>query len=404
MPPIWSNLSRSSSRTDIPSLSSSLPSNLPPPTQRTNSEANGPSKIEIEPETQNVILRGLPGDSTPYTLRGLVKLQLSHSIEFKDITIHISGKCKTSIHEKHRTSTISDTHMLIDDKKSVLTKAGKHHQTLGAGMHTFPFEFDLQSELPASLQLINGSANIKYKLKAHAYRPHAFQKEFTDQIPINLIHGLPSEALEFSQTLDIENTWPQKIMYAITLPHKVFAAGESIPISIKFTPLMKGVKVSQLTTIIKEYSETLGKIARQDDSRMVSTARHQFSADGEPIPIEMPLFRRADSQTASTPPSRSVPSSPASRPVSGSNLEPVRSLDLSRPSTPGGESSTGAHRPSRRAMIGWSDNDPRLADGPEDLTELNDGEVDSVINVDLPTTTVPTHQFCGCLDTGKILD
>ena len=47
-------------------------------------------------------------------------------------------------------------------------------------------------------------------------------------------------------------------------------------------------------------------------------------------------------------------------------------------------------------MVGWSDNDPRLAEGPEDLTELNDGEVDSVINVDIPATAVPTHQFCGC--------
>ncbi|EIM20361.1 hypothetical protein WALSEDRAFT_61018 [Wallemia mellicola CBS 633.66] len=395
MAPIWSNLSRSSSRTDVPSLSSSLPSNVPTPTRRPSADAQGPSKIEIEPEHETVVLRGLPGDSTPFVLRGAVKLHLSHSTEFKDITIQISGKCRTNLQDRHRTSTVNDTHILIDEKKSVMTKAGKHHQTLGAGRHTFQFEFDLHSELPASFQLVSGAASIKYKLKAHAYRPQIIHKDLYNSLPITLLHGLPSEALEFSQTLDIENTWPKKIMYAITLPHKVFAAGESIPISIKFTPLTKGVKVTQLTTIVKEYAETQGKFNKQEDNRMVTTARHQFSPDGEPIPVEMPLFsKRTDTNAMSSPGTRSVPTSPAARPQSNSNLESVRSLDLSNPSSTGESNENPSwRRPLRRAMVGWSDNDPRLAEGPEDLTELNDGEVDSVINVDIPATAVPTHQF-----------
>ncbi|TIB10662.1 hypothetical protein E3P89_02753 [Wallemia ichthyophaga] len=384
----------SSSRTDVPSAASASASAsaIPPPTPRTCTDhPNGPSKIEIEPQVTNVVLQGLPGDSTPYTLRGLVKIHLSHSTEFKDIVIQVSGKCRTNVQESFRSHTTSDTHVLIDHKHSVLTKSGKHHQTLAAGRHTFSFQLDLPSELPASLQLINGSAEIKYKLKAHAYRPHTFQKDLHSSQPINIIHGLPSEALEFSQTLDIENIWPQKILYAITLPHKAFAAGDSIPISIKLTPILKGVKVTQLTTIIKEYAQSNGKHCKQDSSRIVSTYRHHFSSDGEPIPVEVAAFRRADSTAASTPPNRSLPSSPSSRPVSNSNLEPVRSLDLSNPPTPAADPS----RSSRRAMVGWADNDPRFAEGPEDLTELNDGEVDTVINVHLPTTAVPSHQYCG---------
>lgn len=43
-----------------------------------------------------------------------------------------------------------------------------------------------------------------------------------------------------------------EVSYEITLPHKAFAAGTTIPVSLKFTPLMKGVRITSLTTTIKE--------------------------------------------------------------------------------------------------------------------------------------------------------
>lgn len=42
----------------------------------------------------------------------------------------------------------------------------------------------------------------------------------------------------------MENTWPGKIMYSLTLPHKAWAAGDTIMALVKFAPLAKGVYVN----------------------------------------------------------------------------------------------------------------------------------------------------------------
>jgi hypothetical protein len=38
---------------------------------------------------------------------------------------------------------------------------------------------------------------------------------------VRIIRSLAPEALEFQQTHEIENTWPDKIMYSLSIPHKV---------------------------------------------------------------------------------------------------------------------------------------------------------------------------------------
>ena len=397
MPSIWNSLSRSNSRQDV----NNLP-NIPQPsnTAVNKSQLGKESRVEVVPENNIIVMRTLTGDSQPYNLKGVIILTLLESTNIKDITVQLVGKCKAHFNTgRPHHHYISDTNVLVDLTKSVLQKAGKHSTTLKAGKHTFHFDFELSSELPSTLRLISYQASISYNLKCTVQRASSFQHNLHHKKPLVILHGLPPEALEFSQTCDIENTWPNKLIYAITLPHKVFAAGESIPIAIKFTPIVKGVKVSHLTTIVKEYSVTSAKNETKKDSRMVAIARHHISPDGEPIPVENPLFNTNATLNNSSG-ARSLPTSPASRPQQ-SNLEPVQSIELnSNPATPSSSlpNETGSYFPPqrnrfmRRAMVGWSENDPRLAEGPEDLTELNDGEVDSVINIDIPAGTTPSHQ------------
>lgn len=50
-----------------------------------------------------------------------------------------------------------------------------------------------------------------------------FGGKWTYKKPVTIIRGLIPDAAEYNQTLEIENTWPGKIMYNLTLPHKVGA-------------------------------------------------------------------------------------------------------------------------------------------------------------------------------------
>jgi hypothetical protein len=61
-------------------------------------------------------------------------------------------------------------------------------------------------------------------LKATATKAGGFGKlggKWTAKRNLNIIRGLLPESGEYNHTLEIENTWPGKIMYNITLPYKV---------------------------------------------------------------------------------------------------------------------------------------------------------------------------------------
>jgi hypothetical protein len=54
--------------------------------------------------------------------------------------------------------------------------------------------------------------------------------------------------LEYQLSLEMENTWPEKLMYAIMLPHRAWAAGDTLVAMLKLCPLTKGVWVENVVT------------------------------------------------------------------------------------------------------------------------------------------------------------
>ena len=89
-------------------------------------------------------------------------------------------------------------------------------------MHSFPFQLTLEPDttIPSSIRTWNNDAYVFYKLRAVAHRSGAFSSNFQATKPVNIIRTFTAEALEFTQTLEIENSWPMKVAYSLTLPHK----------------------------------------------------------------------------------------------------------------------------------------------------------------------------------------
>lgn len=111
--------------------------------------------------------------------------------------------------------------------QSQSSSSGKHHtHTLRPGTYTFPFSLDVPSDLPATLRTYFSGfplspAEIGYRLKATVSRPGMTTHSWKAKKDIRLTHGLPPDSPEFSASLDVENTWPSKLSYAFTIPHKV---------------------------------------------------------------------------------------------------------------------------------------------------------------------------------------
>lgn len=91
-----------------------------------------------------------------------------------------------------------------------------------------------------------------------------------------IIRSLSHEALEYQQSLDIENTWPEKLMYSITLPHKAWAAGDTLTAIVKLSPLAKGVYVQAIDSSISETTKILTRGGSRQDTRVVASVRHEI--------------------------------------------------------------------------------------------------------------------------------
>lgn len=154
-----------------------------------------------------------------------------------------------SHHSHFRQQTAS--HIVFTREWSFL-EGGKNNyrRTLKAGQHVFPFQLPIDETFPTSVGTPN--ASVTYKLRATVIRSSPFSSNWSTSKFINVLKGFSPEALEFTQSIEIENTWPGKVMYSIMIPHKAFAAGDEIPALLKFTPLAKGTTVLSIEGTVKQ--------------------------------------------------------------------------------------------------------------------------------------------------------
>ncbi|KAF8320866.1 hypothetical protein DL93DRAFT_2052560, partial [Clavulina sp. PMI_390] len=205
------------------------------------------SPLQIILNSDRLICRGVAGNLEPARLSGHVVLTLTEATNIKDITLDLVGKAKIPTGERTNQSSINPT--IFSHHWSFLPDAG-HKHTIKEGRHVFPFQLDVSASLPASMMLHPPSTvsaavhpEIYYKLRATAVRSSAFASNWHTSKPVFVIKAFSWESLEYTQSLEVENTWPGKVMYSIMIPHKAYAAGDTIPALMRFTPTAKGVTV-----------------------------------------------------------------------------------------------------------------------------------------------------------------
>lgn len=258
------------------------------------------------------------------------------------------------------------THNIVQHDWSFLEGNKRHTHTLKAGLHNFPFSFTLDGNLPSSITTATGDGAIQYRLRAAVVRSGLSFSNLSATKGFRLSRTFTPEALEFNQTLEIENTWPGKVMYSITVPYKAYAAGDSIPVILKFMPIAKGVRVLSVSSVIKEYSLVFTKGSSHADTRNVITTKHELHG-GHAVLIE---------QDASRPPTH----------WAGVRESQWRDVATSSPANTGPRGSTEA-----------STEEPV---DPEAI--VGDDEVCTSLTIPLPPWTTPSHTLKPVQVTHKI--
>ncbi|KAK4687145.1 arrestin-related trafficking adapter 4/5/7, partial [Tremellales sp. Uapishka_1] len=338
--------------------------------------------VEILLDSDTLVLRGQGGDMNPAYLSGQIQLSLAESTNIKEITMNLTGKAKV-----HFSDGVGFTHTILTHDWSLLEGNKRHTHTLKAGRHSFPFNYTLDGGLPASGRTFTNDASISYKFRVHVVRS-GLSSNWTNTKQFTLLRTFTPEALEFTQTLEIENTWPGKIMYALTLPHKAFAAGDDIPVNIKFMPLAKGVRVLSVSSVIKEYTMVHTRSSSHPESRVAASVKHEIKngrafkvdANGETHP-PAPHHGPSPSRTPMPPASTRLPTASWG----------VRPPDSYFPAP--------AAEPANAVAGSSSSHDLESAD--EEL-EVGDDEIDTHLTVSIPSTTTPSHSIHPVFVTHKI--
>ncbi|KAH9483841.1 Arrestin domain-containing protein C31A2.12 [Psilocybe cubensis] len=252
--------------------------------------------IMIIPDTPYLALKGTGPDVEPTTLSGNVVLYLTESTTLKEITLQFRGKARIPMpaNESLINNSTYITYVVCNHDWSFLESGSssssssshkRHSRTLKAGKHYFPFSLSIGGTLPSSITTpALGGASVAYKLRAVATRT-GLAHNLQTIIPVPLLRTFTPEALEYQQTLEIENTWPDKMMYAIMLPHKAWAAGDTLGAVVKFSPLGKGVRVASVVSTLWETTKMYARSGTQEDTRPVCSIRHEI-VDGRAVEVD----------------------------------------------------------------------------------------------------------------------
>ena len=300
------------------------------------------------------------------------------------------------------------TSVVCNHEWSFLEGEKKHSHTLKAGRHLFPFQLQLGGSLPSTLYTgAYGGASIAYKLRATATRP-GFAHNLQTHRAIALLRSFAPEAVEYQQSLEIENTWPEKIMYSIMVPHKAWAAGDDLTAVVKLSPLAKGVRALSVVTTLNETTKVRSRTGWQESTRTVITTKHEFR-NGQAVCVEHQDHRaRSRSNSAQSPTSRGM--CPAVGPIYAltlaCNTDPPQLFPLSPlgrtmpfvpPSSSGFFNDPPVHYssepgPSALAQPSSSNADPGgvLHSIPVEF-ELSEEEIATKLDISLPLYTTPTH-------------
>lgn len=155
--------------------------------------------------------------------------------------------------------------------------------TLPAGNYEYPFEYMLPGDTAESVEGIP-EASITYRLKATvgrgklAYDLHSYKH-------LRIIRTLEPGALELLHAMSVENIWPNKVDYSIVIPQKAVVFGGTINLEMRFSPLLKGLELGDITAKLIEIRECIltgptGLTLRENrQERDVSTWKFEINRD-----------------------------------------------------------------------------------------------------------------------------
>lgn len=122
---------------------------------------------------------------------------------------------------------------------------------LPKGNYNLPFRIFLPTNISESVEGLN-CGHLLYRLDCNIERGR-FEKTFHKLKHIRILRTLHPQNLNLIETVDINNTWPKKVQYAVRLQKKAVAVGANVPINILIVPITKGLKLKAINGCLVQH-------------------------------------------------------------------------------------------------------------------------------------------------------
>ncbi|SCW02616.1 LAFE_0F10528g1_1 [Lachancea fermentati] len=252
-----------------------------------------------------IVVKGAPHEAASVLLSGTIVLSVSEPMQIKKLNLRLYGMLRLNVTTTYRGPKGPAQRSLKYDKRffehvwdniniqdyfknlydnygsqrSIISKTSSmtniprlHHKaksttslmSLGAttpsgsshilvqGNYEFPFSAILPGSVTESVEGLP-NASVIYKLQATIERSK-FATDLICKKHLRVVRTLTPDSIELSETMSVDNTWPNKVDYSISVPGKAIAIGSATTIHILIVPLLKGLKLGPIKISLVEYS------------------------------------------------------------------------------------------------------------------------------------------------------
>ncbi|GME85050.1 unnamed protein product [Ambrosiozyma monospora] len=150
---------------------------------------------------------------------------------------------------------------------SAFTSSKSDTVTLQPGNYEFPFQAFLDGSIPESIEGLPG-CSLVYRLQSTIERGR-FSSSLVTKKLVHVVRTLTTDSSELSESVAVDNTWPKKVDYSITVPTRSIAIGARCSIEFTLVPLLKGLRLGSVKVRLVEYSSFAASTSTHMDERVV---------------------------------------------------------------------------------------------------------------------------------------
>lgn len=231
--------------------------------------------FDIRLDNDYIVFRGGEDEAASAQLAGSVVLCVTEPLNISHVQLTLSGIIHMSyVPAQHPSYPYSNTNIYRWQATSASSMSGRKNAykektffektwpfkvagkdkslMLMPDNYEWPFDCILEGSLPESVEGLK-DAWIIYRLKAEIGRKRG--KDIVVRKPLRIVRTLDPSALELAHAMSVENIWPNKIEYSISIPSKAIIFGSFLRVDFKLIPLLKGLVIGQISTQVREEQE-----------------------------------------------------------------------------------------------------------------------------------------------------